>query len=112
MMEDVKEEIRSELTFVKKEIGEVWKLLRKVHLALVGSDIGKDGGLVDRVISGEKECAELAEQVKLLEERQNKRFELLEKEMEKKSVYIMIIWGCGGVFLSAIAIAIINNFTK
>lgn len=92
---------QKDITIIKKEVMDLTTVLHEVKTAIVGSTLGKDGGLVSRIIA-------LEEDVELI------RKELQEKDVNdaKANLYLKIIWGMGGLILSIIANASINHFFK
>jgi hypothetical protein len=58
----------------------------KIYVALLGSELSKDGGLIQRVVDAEAEILVLRRD---LEEQKDKE--------SKTALYIKIIWGMAGV---------------
>jgi hypothetical protein len=86
---------------IRMNVDELKKTLNEVHSALVGNDLAKDGGLVQRIVNSEQEVLKLSD-----------RLTEVEKQNTKAGVYLRIIWGLSGCVASAILIAIINHLTK
>jgi hypothetical protein len=88
---------QNELFEIKQDVRKLAIKLTKVHDALIGNEINKDGGIVKRLIDAE----EGLEVVK-------KAITEIEKQATKKGVYVNIIYLMGG----GIVTLIINHFFK
>ena len=77
------------------------QLMHKIHESLVGNDISKDGGLVERVIKNENK-------IEILEG----RIEDVEKKEDQKQLYVKIIIGFGASLLTLIATLIVKFYLK
>jgi hypothetical protein len=87
----------NELIEVKQEVRKLAIKLGKVHDALIGNEINKDGGLVKRLNDAEDALEALRKSI--IE---------IEKAATKKQVYINIIYLMGGSILTLF----INHFFK
>ena len=85
------EATKQDIYDIKEEIGILKEKFDQVLIALIGSEITKDGGLVERINFNEKQLLELEKRVRAVEAR-NDKTELL----------IKIIWGCGGALIMAL----------
>jgi len=82
-----------QLEKLEREIHEIKSTLNLVHTAIVGSELGKDGGIVKRLFS-----------VETLVEDFEKRLDIAEKKQIKYNVYTIIMWVClGAVGMSIFA---------
>lgn len=87
----------NELFEVKQEVRKLAVKLGKVHDALIGNEINKDGGIVKRLTDAEEGLAVV--QASIVK---------IEKEAAKKGVYVNIIYLMGGGLVTLI----INHFFK
>jgi hypothetical protein len=67
------------------ELGELKAQIEQLSVALVGSRIGKDGGLVERINKNETRINEL-----------EKKVVSVEKRNDKTDMYVKIIWTLSG----------------
>lgn len=88
-----------DIVIIRKEIGDIRITVNEVKEALVGNGLAKDGGLVQRIIDTETRQDEL-----------EKRFNTIEKNEDKRALYVHIIWAMGGVIATAIVVALIRHF--
>lgn len=86
---------------IKTEVTNLSSKLTEVHTALVGSNMAKDGGLIQRVIDSENEVAAL-----------KKRVEIIEFEKKQDRFYIKVIWGLGGTLIAFIFAFILKLIFK
>lgn len=77
-------EIKSEVTLLSIK-------LTKVHDALIGNEMSKDGGLVQRIIDSEQEVEKLKTRISTLESISN-----------RQAFYVKVIWGLGGTTTATI----------
>lgn len=87
----------------------------KMYYALMGNELSKDGGLVQRIIELEGDNAKLEVKLNLVKEELENKIEELEKEVEevkvgkaKSEIYLRIIYGLVGVASTAVIGAIVN----
>lgn len=97
MMEVTQQDIQQ----IKEQVSDLSGKLNEVHTALVGSNMAKDGGLIQRVIDGETELADL-----------KKRIETIEFEKGQDRFYIKVIWGLGGTLIAFIFAFILKLIFK
>jgi hypothetical protein len=87
------EQLRIEFKRLDKSVLELKETLIKVHDAIVGNELTKDGGISKRLYQAEKDL----EDVKT-------RLENAEKKQIKYNVYVIIMWvALGGVAASIFA---------
>ena len=93
--------MQKDITEIKTEIHSFKGKFDELYTALMGSTIGRDGGLVGRI-------GELETEVEILKK---ENFEL-KKDNTKRDLYLNIIWGLGGNILTTIGIFVINYILK
>lgn len=91
--------LKDKMDKLEKDVGEIKGQMNRMYLALMGSDITKDGGMVQRIIDLEIEVATLKNEVQ-----KNKQDMKAELEKDRKSripteVYVKILWGVAGGFI-------------
>ena len=86
---------------IKKEVYEHGKILNEVHMALIGSPLGKDGGIVRRLEQCEIEAEEL-----------RRAIDKVALASQKSTTYIRIIWGMGGAIITGACTLIFYLFIK
>ena len=91
----------AEITEIKADVADIKSKLAEMYIALMGSSITKDGGLVSRVIESEN-------QIEIL----NKRIDEIEKSNQKTKIYVTIIWALGGAIGTAIIYSIIERLNN
>lgn len=91
-------DMQSDISSIKKDIHNFNQKFDKLFTALLGSEIGKDGGLVGRIDDLEK-------QVEKLVTENNE----LKKENTKRDLYLNIIWAIGGAIFTAIGLYVLNT---
>ena len=90
---------QEDIRIIKHDVSKLSTTLEKVHTAIVGSELGKDGGLVQRVVEVEIEAISLSERIKIIE-----------NEKIKSDVYKKITFFLAGGVVSALIVAIIRHF--
>lgn len=96
------EEIRNDLNKLERDIGEIKLTLHKVHTAIVGSELSKDGGIVKRLSD-----------VESLIDDYEKRLIVQEKKQIKYNVYTIIMWVCaGGIGMAIFSYVMLLVFHK
>lgn len=93
--------MQKDITEIKTEIHSFKGKFDELYTALMGSNIGKDGGLVGRI-------GELETEVETLKK---ENFEL-KKDNTRRDLYLNIIWGMGGTIITAIGVFVINYILK
>lgn len=76
---------------IKSQVSNLSEKLTEVHTALVGSNMARDGGLIQRVIDSESEVAAL-----------KKRIDDIESKNDRTEFHVKIIWLLGGTTLALI----------
>ncbi len=92
---------RDEISIILKDVVDIKMKLHEMYVALMGSPLSKDGGLVFRIVNNEVEIEKL-----------NKRIDENVKNETKNALYLKIIWGMGGFVLSAVGIWVISHILK
>jgi len=92
---------QGDIRAIKKEVEIVSAKVDDVHQALIGSELSKDGGMVKRLLYCESEVENIKNQINSIE-----------KQHEKLAFYLKIIWGLGGVVLTAIVGFIFTHLIK
>lgn len=73
----------------------------KIYVALLGSELAKDGGLIQRVLDAEAEILIL------------KRDDATQKLNDTKTaLYVKIIWGMGGMIVTSLIAYVLNHLSK
>lgn len=84
---------------IKEDITQVTNQVQEVHHAVVGSKLGKDGGLVQRIIDCEQTLDEIRKQIRAIENQDNKR-----------EIYVRIIWALAAGLIMTIFSLVINYY--
>lgn len=74
-----------DIALIKTQVGDLSRTLNEVHTALVGNQMTRDGGLIQRVIDSESEVEKL--KLRILE---------LESKNSKTEFYVKVIWTLAG----------------
>ena len=99
-MEVTAQQIVEDIHIIKNSLAKLETRFYSIHTALSGSDLTKDGGLIGRIIEGERDLAILTARV-----------EMVEKKESQRRLYIRIIYGAVG-FLLALAISYLASKFK
>lgn len=83
--------MNEDIKAIKEDVSKVGGQVREMYTALMGSEIGKDGGLVKRIVGLEEENIEL-----------RKEIQEMKMEAAKAGLYIKIIWGMAGALASTL----------
>ena len=86
---------------MEKDMGEMKSQLNELYLALMGSKITNDGGMVARII-------ELESEVTVLKREQS----AMKADKAKTELYVKIMWGMVGAFASGTFLYILNLIFK
>ena len=86
---------------MKVDVVEIRSDITSIKTALIGSEIGQDGGLVKRMYENESRV-----------DKMDIRIGILERNDEKKGIYIKILWTIAGAILGALVVAITAHFIK
>ena len=86
---------QEDIRVIKQEVEKLSSTLDKVYNALVGSELGKDGGLVKRLYQAEQELAILKEKVETIETDNG-------KEVLKTDIYRKLTFFLAGTVVTAI----------
>lgn len=89
---------QGDIRAIKKEVEVVSGKVNDVHQALIGSPLSKDGGMVQRLQECEQNVEELRDKIVAIE-----------MNHEKSALYLKIIWGLGGVVLTALITYFLNK---
>jgi hypothetical protein len=85
-----------ELRTLRDDVSQIKNKVGKLFTALLGDDITKNGGLVQRLNNAESNVEELSE-----------RINNIEKKNIKVSVYVGLLWAAaGGVAMAILALII------
>lgn len=89
---------QEDIKLIKQDVNKLFSTLNEVHQAIVGSNIGKDGGLVQRIFDLEKYADVLETRVLTIE-----------KKKIKLDLHVKVLWGGGGAILLAFIIWVLNQ---
>lgn len=92
------EDIRKELASMEREMVGIKSKVDSIHTCIIGSDLGKDGGLVQRLVD--------------VEDTQNaldKRLSSVESKSIKQSIRVNILWAILGTTAGLIIAYIIQS---
>lgn len=92
---------QGDIRAIKKEVSGMAEKLSEIYQALVGNPLSDDGGLVKRLQICEKKLND-----------QDARIEAIEKKDVQSDLYLKIIWGLGGVVITAALAFIFNHVFK
>ena len=92
---------RAGLRLMKVDVVEIRSDITSIKTALIGSEIGQDGGLVKRMYENESRV-----------DKMDIRIGILERNDEKKGIYIKILWTIAGAILGALVVAITTHYIK
>ena len=92
---------RAGLRLMKVDVVEIRSDITSIKTALIGSEIGQDGGLVKRMYENESRV-----------DKMDIRIGVLERNDEKKGIYIKILWTVAGAVAGALVVAITAHFIK
>jgi hypothetical protein len=94
---------QEDIRIIKHDVSKLTSTLEKVHNALVGSELGKDGGIVERLVQAEKELDVIKDKVDVMEIERG-------KERLKTDIYRKITFFLSGTVAAAIIGAIIKHY--
>ncbi|MDH7463987.1 hypothetical protein QEG73_21980 [Chitinophagaceae bacterium 26-R-25] len=100
------EEIHMEIEHLEMKFNEVGQKVDKMYIALLGSDLTNDGGLVGRINGLEDEVEELRKQIEEEVDALENEIKKIKEASIKSELYVKILWGVGG----AIALLIVRYF--
>jgi outer membrane murein-binding lipoprotein Lpp len=89
--------LKDKMDGLEKDMRDLSSKMGNLYIAILGSDITKDGGMVGRII-------QLEAQVKTLES----KVEEMETAKVKTELYVKIMWGMVGAFASGIFLYVLN----
>ena len=92
---------RAGLRLMKVDVVEIKTDITLIKTALVGNDLTQDGGLVKRMYENESRV-----------DKMDIRIGVLERNDEKKGIYIKILWTVAGAVAGALVVAITAHFIK
>lgn len=92
---------RVRISGIKDDVNLIKASMLEIHIALLGSPLTKDGGLVARIIENESRIDKLTIRVSEIENRE-----------DKQNFYIAMIWGVGVAIILAGLGAIVSHFLK
>ena len=104
MTEDEKRQfnhMQNDVAAIKTEVATLGMKVDKMYIALMGSDIAKDGGLVGRIQQLETENEELREEL-----------DTIKTNAVKSDLYLKWIWGLVGAFGSGIFTYVLSLIFK
>lgn len=90
-MKQMTEEEKKRFLAMEQDIHSIKNKMDKILVALMGSDLSKDGGLVGRILDLEKNQESL-----------EKEIAQIKKEKVKTELYVKVIWALIGAFGSGI----------
>ena len=92
---------RAGLRLMKQDVVEIRTDITLIKTAIVGNDLTQDGGLVKRMYENESRV-----------DKMDIRIGVLERNDEKKGIYIKILWTAAGAAFGALMVAAISHFIK
>ena len=92
---------RAGIRLMKVDVIEIRTDITLIKTALVGNDLTQDGGLVKRMYENESRV-----------DKMEIRIGVLERNDEKKGIYIKILWTVAGAILGALLAFLGNNLIK
>ena len=92
---------RAGLRLMKVDVVEIRTDITLIKTALVGNDLTQDGGLVKRMYENESRV-----------DKMDIRIGVLERNDEKKGIYIKILWTAAGAVAGGLMVAIIAHYIK
>jgi len=93
---------QEDIRVIKQEVEKLSSTLDKVHNALVGSELGKDGGLIERLSIAEHDLEGIKKKVEDIEIERG-------KERLKTDIYRKLTFFLTGTLVAAIIGAIVKN---
>lgn len=92
---------QSDIREIKQEMYELKDTVQDIHACLIGSPLGKDGGLVKRI----EECEQRQTQFE-------QKIERMSVKAIKSEFYLKVIWALGGSIASIIFTSVMYYYFK
>ncbi|HET6255873.1 MAG TPA: hypothetical protein VFE32_17480 [Puia sp.] len=92
---------QADIRDIKKDVAAFGQKLDNIHYALVGNELARDGGLIQRVIDLEKQKENLEERV-----------DRIEKTAIKSNTQVKLMWSMAGGTIALIFTYIVEHIFK